>query len=84
MILLSHWKVSSNFLIGKSMPSMPSKAGKKPSVLDDNRRATYNISSEPVITSESILTTFEGETKQFIAVCSTHVLYYYFYIFCLL
>ncbi|KAL6199388.1 hypothetical protein ACLB2K_029172 [Fragaria x ananassa] len=55
-------------LSGKSMLSMPSKAGKKPSVLYDNRRATYNISSEPVITSESIFTTFEGETKQFIAV----------------
>ncbi|XP_062017835.1 uncharacterized protein LOC133734210 [Rosa rugosa] len=52
-------------LSGKSLPS---KVGKKPSVFDDNRRATYNISNQPVITSESIFTTFEGEIKQFVAV----------------
>lgn len=56
------------FIIGKSLPS---KVGKKPYVFDENRRATYNISSQPVITSESIFTTFEGEIKQFVAVCST-------------
>lgn len=41
-------------------------------MFDENRRATYNISSQPVITSESIFTTFEGEIKQFVAVCSTY------------
>lgn len=40
-------------------------------MFDENRRATYNISSQPVFTSESIFTTFEGEIKQFVAVCST-------------
>ncbi|KAF3453449.1 hypothetical protein FNV43_RR03889 [Rhamnella rubrinervis] len=45
-----------------------SKLGRKSFVLDENRRATYNISNEPVIRSESVLTTFECETKQLVAV----------------
>ncbi|TXG67558.1 hypothetical protein EZV62_008833 [Acer yangbiense] len=45
-----------------------SKLGRKPFVLDENRRATYNISNQPVIQSESIFTTFEGEIKQLVAV----------------
>ncbi|XWS27822.1 hypothetical protein CRYUN_Cryun25bG0012900 [Craigia yunnanensis] len=45
-----------------------SKLGKKSSTLDDNRRATYNISNQPVARSESIFTTFEAEIKQLVAV----------------
>ncbi|OMO83488.1 hypothetical protein CCACVL1_11383 [Corchorus capsularis] len=45
-----------------------SKFGRKPSAVDENRRATYNISNQPVIRSESIFTTFETEIKQLIAV----------------
>ncbi|EEF32463.1 uncharacterized protein LOC8276725 isoform X2 [Ricinus communis] len=45
-----------------------SKFGRKSSVLDDNRRATYNISNQPVVRSESTFTTFEGEIKQLVAV----------------
>ncbi|XWS51847.1 hypothetical protein CRYUN_Cryun11dG0017600 [Craigia yunnanensis] len=45
-----------------------SKFGKKSSTLDDNRRATYNISNQPMARSESIFTTFEAEIKQLVAV----------------
>uniref|UniRef100_A0A2C9W727 Bromo domain-containing protein n=1 Tax=Manihot esculenta TaxID=3983 RepID=A0A2C9W727_MANES len=45
-----------------------SKYGRKSSMLDENRRATYNISSQPAARSESIFTTFEGEIKQLVAV----------------
>ncbi|KAL5737608.1 hypothetical protein ACOSP7_030369 [Xanthoceras sorbifolium] len=45
-----------------------SKLGRKPFVLDENRRMTYNISNQPVVQSESIFTTFEGEIKQLVAV----------------
>ncbi|XVE80409.1 hypothetical protein DITRI_Ditri14bG0137300 [Diplodiscus trichospermus] len=45
-----------------------SKFGKRSSTLDDNRRATYNISNQPVVKSESIFTTFEAEIKQLVAV----------------
>nr|DAD20468.1 TPA_asm: hypothetical protein HUJ06_021931 [Nelumbo nucifera] len=52
-------------LSGKGVPS---KFGRKPFVVDENRRATYNISNQPVIRTESIFTTFDGESKQFVAV----------------
>lgn len=52
-------------ILGKGL----SKWGRKHFVLDDNRRATYNISNQPVVRSESIFTTFEGEIKQLVAVC---------------
>lgn len=71
--MLSHRRgFSSNFLfvalfLGKGHLS---KVGRKPSVVDENRRATYNISTQPVIRSESIFTTFDGEIKQFVAVCN--------------
>ncbi|PON51478.1 Bromodomain containing protein [Parasponia andersonii] len=45
-----------------------SRLGRKPVVLDDNRRATYNISNQPVVRSESVFTTFECEVKQLVAV----------------
>ncbi|KAI3768982.1 hypothetical protein L6452_00078 [Arctium lappa] len=35
---------------------------------DENRRTTFNISVQPVIESESIFSTFEGESKQLIPV----------------
>ncbi|GFZ12527.1 DNA-binding bromodomain-containing protein [Actinidia rufa] len=43
-----------------------SRFGRKPVVHDENRRATYNISNQPVVGSESIFTTFEGEIKQLV------------------
>ncbi|XP_059441678.1 uncharacterized protein LOC132173981 [Corylus avellana] len=45
-----------------------SRLGRKQFVFDDNRRATYNISNHPVVRSDSILTTFEAEIKQLVAV----------------
>ncbi|GLU23710.1 hypothetical protein SLE2022_396970 [Rubroshorea leprosula] len=44
------------------------KFGRKSVVLDENRRATYNMSNQPVVRSDSIFTTFEGEIKQLIPV----------------
>lgn len=44
------------------------KLGRKTSVLDDNRRATYNISNSPAPRSESIFSTFEDEVRQLVAV----------------
>ncbi|KAA8526991.1 hypothetical protein F0562_008780 [Nyssa sinensis] len=44
------------------------KFGRKPSMHDENRRATYNISNQPPVGSESIFTTFDGEIKQLVAV----------------
>lgn len=53
-------------ILGKGLLS---RLGRKQFVLDDNRRATYNISNHPVVRSDSILTTFESEIKQLVAVC---------------
>ena len=39
-------------------------------MLDDNRRATYNLSISPAPRSESIFSTFEDEIRQFVAVLS--------------
>lgn len=50
---------------GKGLLSRPVR---KVSVLDENRRATYNISIPSATASESIFTTFEGESKQLIPV----------------
>lgn len=47
---------------------LPMKFGKKSFPFDENRRATYNISNQPHIRSESIFTTFDGENKQLVAV----------------
>ncbi|OVA03386.1 Bromodomain [Macleaya cordata] len=52
-------------LSGKGFPS---KFGRKHFVIDENRRATYSISNQPVVSTESIFTTFEGETEQLVAV----------------
>ncbi|XP_044488040.1 uncharacterized protein LOC123212876 [Mangifera indica] len=45
-----------------------SKMGRKPSVVDENRRATYNLSTQPLVRSDSVFTTFDGEIKQLVAV----------------
>ncbi|KAK1391856.1 Bromo domain-containing protein [Heracleum sosnowskyi] len=50
---------------GKGLSSRPVR---KASVLDENRRATYNMSIPSATASESIFTTFEGESKQLIPV----------------
>ncbi|CAI0437246.1 unnamed protein product [Linum tenue] len=44
------------------------KIGKRLSVFDDNRRATYNICSQPVERPDTIFTTFEDELRQLVAV----------------
>ncbi|XP_071692243.1 uncharacterized protein [Rutidosis leptorrhynchoides] len=44
------------------------KLERKPSILDENRRATYNIDLPPITNSDSVLSTFEGESKQLIPV----------------
>ncbi|CAL1354197.1 unnamed protein product [Linum trigynum] len=44
------------------------KMGKRLSVLDDNRRAIYNISSQSVERPDTIFTTFEDELEQLVAV----------------
>ncbi|WKA12488.1 hypothetical protein VitviT2T_029864 [Vitis vinifera] len=45
-----------------------SKFGRKPFVVDENRRATYSISNQPIVGSETIFNTFEAEAKQLVAV----------------
>lgn len=50
---------------GKGLLSRPVR---KAIVFDENRRATYNISVPSATASESIFTTFEGESKQLIPV----------------
>ncbi|TKY57308.1 Bromodomain and PHD finger-containing protein 3 [Spatholobus suberectus] len=45
-----------------------SKLGRKSSVQDIERRATYNMSNLPVTRSDSIFTTFESEIKQLVTV----------------
>ncbi|KAK6154433.1 hypothetical protein DH2020_008681 [Rehmannia glutinosa] len=58
----------------KAEESLPGKGpltrfGRKSFVHDENRRATYSISiSQPVAGSESIFSTFDGETKQLVPV----------------
>ncbi|KAL0353655.1 UNVERIFIED_CONTAM: Bromodomain-containing protein 9 [Sesamum angustifolium] len=58
----------------KGEESLPGKVplsrfGRKPFLHDDNRRATYSTSlSCPATTSESMFSTFEGESKQLIPV----------------
>ncbi|KAL7599243.1 hypothetical protein Lser_V15G20971 [Lactuca serriola] len=58
--------------LDKDQDSVPgkglmSKPGRK-AVHDENRRATYNTSVEPVTESDSMFSIFEGESKQFIPV----------------
>ncbi|KAK7333486.1 hypothetical protein VNO80_30260 [Phaseolus coccineus] len=55
-----------DFLSGKGLHS--NKWGRKPIVLDESRRASYNISSQPIGRSESIFMTFDSEMKQLVAV----------------
>ncbi|KAL2476332.1 DNA-binding bromodomain-containing protein [Abeliophyllum distichum] len=46
-----------------------SRFGRKPAIHDANHRATYNISlAQPVASSDSIFSTFEGEMKQLVPV----------------
>lgn len=44
------------------------KFARKSSAVDENRRATYNISNQPVVRPDSIFMTFESEIKQLVAV----------------
>ncbi|XP_043693087.1 uncharacterized protein LOC122643538 [Telopea speciosissima] len=46
----------------------PSKFGRKLFVIDENRRATYNLSNQPMVRMDSIFTTFDGESKQLVDV----------------
>ncbi|GMN51617.1 hypothetical protein TIFTF001_020776 [Ficus carica] len=51
-----------------SAKSLLSKLGRKPAICEENRRATYNISNQPVLRAETVFTTFESEIKQLVAV----------------
>ncbi|XP_020596755.1 uncharacterized protein LOC110036615 [Phalaenopsis equestris] len=48
----------------------PSKLGRKPTPVDENRRATYNISQQqnPLVESDLVLNPFEDEQKQLLPV----------------
>ncbi|KAK7320375.1 hypothetical protein VNO77_29792 [Canavalia gladiata] len=54
-----------DYLSGKGLLS---KLGRKPSVQDTERRATYNMPNLPMTRSDSIFTTFESEIKQLVTV----------------
>ncbi|XP_027368955.1 uncharacterized protein LOC113874897 [Abrus precatorius] len=54
-----------DYLSGKGMLS---KLGRKSSVQDIERRATYNMSNLPITRSDSIFSTFESEIKQLVTV----------------
>lgn len=55
------------------------KHGKKPFVFDENRRNTYRQSHPSASGREaSVLTTFDGERKQLMAVCFTLMLHFLF------
>ncbi|RZC65673.1 hypothetical protein C5167_009362 [Papaver somniferum] len=47
---------------------LQSKFGKKPIVLDDDRRATYGMTSQHLVNEDSTFTIFEGDTSQLVAV----------------
>ncbi|KAF6168176.1 hypothetical protein GIB67_011561 [Kingdonia uniflora] len=47
---------------------LPSKLGKKPFVIDENRRVMHNIPNQPVGGTDLAFTLFEGENKQLVAV----------------
>lgn len=51
--------------LGKGLPS---KFARKPYLHDENRRATYNITEEPVVQPDTTFSTFEGEVRQLVAV----------------
>ncbi|KAK9133378.1 hypothetical protein Scep_012906 [Stephania cephalantha] len=46
----------------------PSKLGRRLSVSDENRRASYDISNQPLARTDSLFSIFEGENKQLAAV----------------
>ncbi|KAK7316772.1 hypothetical protein RJT34_00483 [Clitoria ternatea] len=46
----------------------PSKWGRKPFVHEESRRASYNMSNQPIAGSDSIFMTFECEMKQLVTV----------------
>ncbi|KAJ8532562.1 hypothetical protein K7X08_012485 [Anisodus acutangulus] len=45
-----------------------SRFGRKSTVPDENRRASYNMSTQPVCSTESIFSTFEDESKHLVTV----------------
>ncbi|KAG4920840.1 hypothetical protein JHK86_049653 [Glycine max] len=45
-----------------------SKWGRKSSVLDESRRASYNMSNQPIVRSDSIFMTFESKMKHLVTV----------------
>ncbi|KAL5731256.1 hypothetical protein ACHQM5_004004 [Ranunculus cassubicifolius] len=47
---------------------VPLKLARKPVVLDENRRATYNNSSQPIVRTESMCTIFESEKVELTSV----------------
>ncbi|XP_045826951.1 bromodomain-containing protein DDB_G0270170-like isoform X2 [Trifolium pratense] len=56
--------------------NMLSKIGKKSSLLEDNRRSSYNMSNQPITRSDSTFMTFESGTRQLVTV-GVHAEYSY-------
>lgn len=58
-----------------SAKGSPSKLGLKPSVVDVNRRATYNTFEEnEMVQEEAVFDVFEGEKRELVAVCTNNQL----------
>lgn len=62
----------SSIVPGKNMVS---KMGRKSFVLDDNRRASYNMSNQPIIRTDSTFMTFESGMRQLVTVCFNRILF---------
>ena len=59
-----------SFPAGSNLKGYNMKNGKRHFVLDDNRRNTYKLYHRSAAMHEgSVLTTFDGERKQLLAVC---------------
>lgn len=67
---MTFFPFSFHFSAGSILKGISLKHGKKPFVLDENRRNTYKQSSSIAVGREpSVLTTFDGEKKQLMPVC---------------
>lgn len=63
--------VESDSLFTVSAKSSPCKYGRKPLIVDENRRATYSANiEEHVVESDLTFAFFGSEAKQLTAVCN--------------
>lgn len=61
--------ISNDYFLFLGKGALP-KFGRRSFVVDENRRASYDISNQPEDWSESVFTTFDCEKKLLIPVCS--------------